>query len=91
MQADVNLAGSNLVRPCKHLAAAQPVEPDFDRCEECLAAGQEWSELWLCLTCGWVSCWESSREHYAETDHPIAMPLAGPPSVRWCFIDERFV
>jgi uncharacterized UBP type Zn finger protein len=74
----------------------RPVEPDTDSGRRCLAAGHDSSELWLCLGCGWVSSSERphgppASEHYAETDHPIAAPLTGPPGVRWCFIDKRFV
>jgi uncharacterized UBP type Zn finger protein len=83
-------------RPCTHLAAIRPVEPDADSCRRCLAAGQTSTDLWLCLSCGWVSGSLSSRaqpndEHYAETDHPIAARLAGPRAPRWCFIDQRYV
>jgi uncharacterized UBP type Zn finger protein len=53
-----------------------------------------WRELWLCLCCGWVSCCNDSdgrhaEAHYAETDHPIAAPLCGPPGIRWCFVHQR--
>jgi uncharacterized UBP type Zn finger protein len=83
-------------RPCDHVTAIRPVEADADSCQQCLDAGGTWNELWLCLSCGWVSWWGSSRgphptDHYTETDHPIAAPLIGVPGVRWCFVDQRFV
>jgi uncharacterized UBP type Zn finger protein len=81
---------------CKHLTAIRPVEPNEEEGRKCLAAGTAWEDLWLCLSCGWVSCSAPSsgrpeNQHYAETDHPIAAPLAGPPGVRWCFVHKRFV
>lgn len=81
---------------CKHARVIRPVEPDADERRKCLAAGKAWEDLWLCLSCGWVSCSDPSSgrpadQHYAETDHPIAAPLAGPPGVRWCFVHRRFV
>jgi uncharacterized UBP type Zn finger protein len=83
-------------RPCDHISAIRPVEPDANSCQECLARGAMWNELWLCLSCGWVSSWRPSSgphtaDHYTETDHPIAAPLTGAPGVRWCFADQRFV
>ena len=82
--------------PCTHLDVIRPVEPDADSCRACLAAGQSWTDLWLCLSCGWVSSSQSSAarpdsEHYAETDHPIAATLIGPPRACWCFVDQRYV
>jgi uncharacterized UBP type Zn finger protein len=81
---------------CRHVARIRPVEPAGNSCPECLASGQNWVDLWLCLTCGWVACSNTSpghhaAAHYAETDHPIAAPLTGPPGTRWCFIHERFI
>jgi uncharacterized UBP type Zn finger protein len=89
-------ADSTPVKPCKHLAAIRPVEPAGNSCRECVATGRRWDQLWLCLTCGWVSCGATSparhaADHYSETDHPIAAPLMGPPGVRWCFIDQRWI
>jgi uncharacterized UBP type Zn finger protein len=84
------------IEGCVHLTAIRPVEPAEQGRRESLAAGYPWEDLWLCLSCGWVSCPASpagrpADQHYAETDHPIAAPLAGPPGVRWCFVHQRFV
>jgi uncharacterized UBP type Zn finger protein len=81
---------------CKHLGAIRPVEPDEDGCRHWLSAGKALKDLWLCVSCGWISCAATSSDrpddqHYSETDHPIAAPLAGPPGIRWCFVCVRFV
>ncbi|WP_370585189.1 UBP-type zinc finger domain-containing protein [Nocardia sp. XZ_19_231] len=83
-------------KPCAHLAEARPVQVDPSSHQDCLHAGHAEGKLWVCLTCGWVSCPGSAQAppgfgHYSETDHPIAAPLAGPPGARWCFIDARWV
>jgi uncharacterized UBP type Zn finger protein len=81
---------------CPHLAATHPVAPRSGICRECVDIGQNWVELWLCLTCGWVACSDDSsgqhaRAHYEETDHAVAAPLHGPPGIRWCYAEERSV
>jgi hypothetical protein len=57
-----------------------PCSATLDRLPRCLARGEDWVELWLCLSCGWVACSNDSPNqnamaHYEETDHPIAAPL----------------
>ena len=81
---------------CEHVAAAHQVEAHSAGCLECLAAGDVWTDLSLCLSCGWVACFGDSAgghafDHYAETDHPIAAAL-GLGSMRWwCYIHRRAV
>ncbi|MGZ6870317.1 MAG: UBP-type zinc finger domain-containing protein [Frankiaceae bacterium] len=82
------------LRPCKHAHAARLVTARSDGCPECLARGEGWVELWLCLSCGWVACSDGSpnrhaQAHYEETDHPLATPLRPGPSRHWCFIHQR--
>jgi uncharacterized UBP type Zn finger protein len=86
----------DLVRRCPHVMSIRPVLPRSTRCDECVAAVQEWVELWLCLTCGWVACSDDSagqhaRAHYAETDHPIVARLCGASDTLWCHVDQRSV
>jgi uncharacterized UBP type Zn finger protein len=83
-------------RPCGHLALTHPVEPHSTGCQECLARGDDWLQLWLCLSCGWVACSDDSpnqhaKAHYQETDHPIAVSLEHHPRQRWCYVDQRIV
>src|SRR4051794_16110146 len=82
--------------PCSHVAVGHPVQPHSVNCQECLDRGDDWVELWLCLSCGWVACSDDSpnqhaRAHYEETDHPIAAPLRHGPCPRWCYVHERAV
>jgi uncharacterized UBP type Zn finger protein len=83
-------------RPCGHIAVARPVRPHSTGCLECLASGDAWTELWVCLSCGWVACSDGSanrhaKAHYEETDHPVAAPLGPGPRHRWCYVHQRSV
>ena len=83
-------------RPCGHGVVGQPVQASSSGCEECLAGGEDWVELWLCQSCGWVACSDNSpnrhaHAHYEETDHPIAVRLRPGPRSRWCYVHHRIV
>ncbi|MEU7898184.1 UBP-type zinc finger domain-containing protein [Nonomuraea sp. NPDC049152] len=65
-------------------------------CQKCLASGLTWSRLLVCLTCGWVACSDDSpgghaREHYRETDHPVAAALEPGTTWRWCYVHGQAV
>lgn len=68
--------GKNIdeVGGCAHVAPPAYVEPLSIGCLLCQEGGDRWVELWLCLSCGWVACSDSSpnqhaKAHYEETDH----------------------
>lgn len=65
-------------------------------CEECLASGDEWVHLRLCLSCGHVGCCDSSKnkhatKHFKETHHPIIKSFQPGEDWEWCYIDEIFL
>jgi uncharacterized UBP type Zn finger protein len=79
------------VRRCVHAAAPAHVEPLSSDCLLCRERGDDWVELWLCLSCGWVACSDSSpnqhaRAHYKETDHPVAGLLHDSARPCWCYV-----
>lgn len=79
---------------CRHLAEARPVRPRSDGCEECLALGQGWVELRMCLTCGHVGCCDSSpgkhgTQHFRTTAHPLMRSI--DEGWTWCYIHEVIV
>ena len=80
---------------CEHLAeatdSAMPRTPEG--CEECLALGDDWVHLRLCLDCGHVGCCDSSPHkhataHFHETGHPVMRSMEPGEVWRWCFVDE---
>lgn len=80
---------------CSHLASAPPAATPGtpEGCEECLALGERWVHLRLCLACGHVGCCDSSPRrhasaHFAATGHPVVRSYEPGESWRWCFVDE---
>jgi monovalent cation/hydrogen antiporter len=80
---------------CGHLdAAAADVEPlTPEGCAECLALGEEWVHLRLCLACGHVGCCDSSPRrhataHFTASGHPVMRSFEPGDDWRWCFVDE---
>jgi uncharacterized UBP type Zn finger protein len=81
---------------CAHLAeAAQPEPQSTDGCQDCLENGwSDWVHLRLCLTCGRVSCCDSSPRrhataHFHSTGHPTIQSFQPGESWRWCYSDEQ--
>lgn len=78
---------------CEHTDGVRSVRPSAAGCEECLAAGDRWVHLRLCLTCGHVGCCDSSpgrhaRAHFHETEHPIVRSAEPGEDWAWCFVDR---
>jgi uncharacterized UBP type Zn finger protein len=81
--------------PCTHLDHVHVTElpESVDGCEECLASGDGWVHLRICLECGHVGCCDSSPNRHAsahagETHHPIIRSLEPGEDWSWCFEDE---
>lgn len=81
---------------CEHVARANPnVAPSGEGCQECIAAGQRWVELRMCMTCGNVGCCDSSpgqhaNKHFKDTAHAVMRPYQGG-SWKWCYVHEDYV
>jgi len=79
---------------CSHLDTItdpQPTTPDG--CQECLATGDTWVHLRLCLQCGHVGCCDSSKNkhataHYRADQHPIIQSYERGENWRWCYVDQ---
>lgn len=83
---------------CPHVAALPrpPKQPSTDGCAECLADGETWLHLRLCLTCGHVGCCDSSPHrhataHHGQTGHPVMRSIEPGEDWRWCFVDDMIV
>jgi uncharacterized UBP type Zn finger protein len=80
-------------RRCTHLDHIHDVEPHARGCEECLAKGDTWVHLRVCLECGHVGCCDSSKnrhatKHYYATHHPIVQSFEPGEDWLWCYVDE---
>lgn len=78
---------------CTHRDQIRDVTPGSSGCAECLASGQRWVHLRLCLSCGHVGCCDSSpgrhaTRHYRETGHPIIKSHEPGEDWGWCYVDE---
>jgi uncharacterized UBP type Zn finger protein len=78
---------------CPHFTQIRPVTPGSQGCAECLASGDSWVHLRLCLTCGHVGCCDSSQnkhatKHFRETGHAIIKSLEPGENWGWCYIDQ---
>jgi uncharacterized UBP type Zn finger protein len=86
---------------CTHLRhvtrpRAVPVQPRSLGCQECLARGDRWVHLRLCMTCGHVGCCDSSpnrhaTQHFHATDHPVIKSFEPGEAWAWCYVDELAV
>jgi uncharacterized UBP type Zn finger protein len=81
---------------CVHLNQIRPVVPSANGCEECLAIGDTWVHLRLCLTCGHVGCCDDSKNkhatrHYHKTQHPIIRSHQPGEYWMWCYPDNMLM
>lgn len=78
---------------CEHLHQVSMMEPVSEGCEACLALGDRWVHLRVCLSCGYVGCCDDSknrhaRQHARESNHPLV--ASAEPGETWvfCYEDE---
>jgi len=82
--------------PCPHVERIEDVTPSGSGCGQCVAMGDTWVHLRLCLTCGLVACCEDSKnthamKHAHATDHPIVRSFEPGEAWRWCYPDSMFL
>lgn len=85
----MNVAG------CAHIDEVRDVTPSADGCEDCLAIGDTWFHLRLCLMCGHMGCCDTSKnkhatKHFHSTGHAIVRSAQPGEVWAWCFVDEVF-
>jgi uncharacterized UBP type Zn finger protein len=80
---------------CSHLdqIAVTELPESVDGCEECLAAGDPWFHLRICLGCGKVGCCDTSPNKHAsaharESGHALIRSLQPGEEWSWCFVDD---
>ena len=78
---------------CDHLDQIREVKPSSNGCYECLASGDQWVHLRMCLSCGHIGCCDSSKnkhatKHFHETGHPIMKSAEPGEEWGWCFVDQ---
>jgi uncharacterized UBP type Zn finger protein len=86
---------------CPHLEkladpSRKPVPPSGHGCKECLAAGEEWVHLRLCMSCGHVGCCDDSpnkhaTKHFQKSQHAIIRSYEPGEDWVYCYPDELTV
>lgn len=81
---------------CEHFNQIPDIVPGSAGCEECLASGDSWVHLRLCLTCGHVGCCDSSKnrhatKHFHATSHPVVQSFEPGEAWSWCYVDQLFM
>jgi len=82
-------------RPCSHLDTATIFDPEVTVCEQCVASGDVWPALRMCVSCGYVGCCDTStnthmKRHAEETGHVLMRSIHGPEAWMWCYADNAF-
>ena len=83
-------------RECTHLDQIQAAQPETYECAQCVARGDSWPNLRMCLICGYVGCCDTSKNkhmlaHIRETGHPIIRSIEPGEAWIWCYEDNAFV
>jgi uncharacterized UBP type Zn finger protein len=80
---------------CTHLDTVEITElpESVEGCTQCLATGDPWLHLRICLECGEVGCCDDSPNRHASahahsSGHPIIRSLEPGEVWSWCYIDE---
>jgi uncharacterized UBP type Zn finger protein len=80
---------------CEHFSDIQSVDARTNGCEGCVALGDRWTQLRVCLTCGHVGCCEDSKNahalaHFNATGHPMIASLERGDTWGWCYVHRRY-
>jgi hypothetical protein len=78
---------------CTHLGQVHDVQPAADGCVECLASGDSWLHLRVCMSCGFVGCCDSSPHQHASaharsSGHAVVQSFEPDEDWYWCYVDE---
>ncbi len=83
-------------KPCTHLDRIRVTKPATHVCEQCVASGDEWPALRMCLECGFVGCCDLSvnkhmKKHCEATGHVIFRSIHLSEAWIWCYADSAFL
>jgi uncharacterized UBP type Zn finger protein len=89
--------GTRRAKPCTHLDQMRRVTPSSTQgCADCLALGDTWPHLRICLICGYVGCCDMAKNqhmlrHYRETGHMLIQSFEEGEDWIWCYVDEALL
>lgn len=81
---------------CEHTDQAKTVSYAKRECPECVAMGDSWVHLRICMICGHVGCCDNSknkhaRAHFGKTQHPIIKSIQPGEDWAWCYLDDAYL
>jgi uncharacterized UBP type Zn finger protein len=82
---------------CSHLDMIREVPPLSRVCEACVALGDRWPALRMCVVCGHVGCCDKAKNqhalnHFRETGHPLIKPYKERwMNWVWCYADRALL
>ena len=84
-----------MAQQCTHLNSVKITETKTHVCPECVALGDRWVHLRLCLECGHVGCCDSSKnkhatKHFHKSQHPLIRSIEPGETWMWCYVDELY-
>ncbi len=82
---------------CEHFQGVRILEVPAEvmGCEECLAMGEPWVHLRMCINCGHVGCCDSSRNRHArkhaeEHDHVLIRSAEAGETWGYCYLHDQY-
>lgn len=83
------------IKSCEHVPSERAA-PASAVCEECVARGDPWVHLRLCVHCGHVGCCDSSPNRHAsrhsrQAAHPVIQSIEPGEDWLWCNVHGRQV
>jgi len=74
----------------------QHIDPAAHGCAECVARGEAWPALRMCMVCGYIGCCDKSknkhaRKHFEATGHPLIRSIEPGENWLWCYVDEALL
>jgi uncharacterized UBP type Zn finger protein len=81
---------------CTHADQAKAVSYAKQECPECVAMGDTWVHLRICMICGQVGCCDNSknrhaRAHFKKVGHPIIKSIQPGEDWAWCYLDDSYL
>ena len=81
---------------CSHLDQIKYKQTNINVCQDCVATGDDWPSLRMCLICGYVGCCDTSKNkhmqgHVEESGHPLIRSIAAGEGWIWCYPDSAFI
>lgn len=82
-----------MAKKCAHMKQAKITQTAVHVCQDCVALGDTWVHLRLCMECGHVGCCDSSKNrhatrHFQASRHPVVRSIEPGETWTWCYEDE---